>query len=129
MAQSPWVVGQGRAPVYRKLVHYRSQQALSLREAIELATTARRARGPVVVVHRDRRCDATDPGAVFLLGIDPGDALAVEVTGPVTPGVLEELEHILARMGVAPRGEEADGRAPGAGPHRPLPVQTHGGVS
>ncbi|MDB5310087.1 MAG: hypothetical protein JWO38_4289 [Gemmataceae bacterium] len=104
MRQGVWIVrveGRGGPPVYRRSFCYRSQQRLSLHEAIDLATIARLVGGPVVVTHRGRRCDATDPSDLFLLGIAAGDRVKIELTGPVTTEVLVDLEQLLEQLNAA----------------------------
>lgn len=99
----------GHSLGYRRLFCYRRSHQVSLQEAVELATIARMTYCPTVIFCRGRRCDASDPFALFLLKITSGDSLVIEVGGRMTPEVLRELERVIERMGTAPdRGASND---------------------
>jgi phosphotransferase system HPr-like phosphotransfer protein len=94
MDEQPSVTGKaGR--VVRRVVRYGGTEPLPLRLAVAAALAARNAGGRLAVGYRDRWCDGQDPSELFLLGVDPGNDLTLETTGPRAGELLDELQQLL----------------------------------
>jgi phosphotransferase system HPr-like phosphotransfer protein len=90
-------LGTGRVAgrAVRRVVRYGGAGPMPLRLAVAVAIAARQAGGGLSVGYRDRWCDGRDPSELFLLGVDPGNDVVLEATGPRAGELLDEVQRVL----------------------------------
>jgi hypothetical protein len=98
--------------VVRRVVRYGGAEPLPLRVAVTVAVASRHAGGSLAVGYRDRWCDGQDPSELFLLGVDPGNDVVLEATGPRAGELLDELQRVLEHPAIPSTSRECDGPDP-----------------
>ncbi len=88
-------VGGKAKRAVRRVVRYGGTEPLPLRLAVAVALAARNAGGGLSVGYRDRWCDGQDPSELFLLGVEPGNDLVLEATGPRAGELLDEVQGVM----------------------------------
>ncbi|MCE9564313.1 MAG: HPr family phosphocarrier protein [Planctomycetes bacterium] len=109
-------VGRKAVRAMRRVVRYCGTEPLPLRVAVAMAIAARHVGGGVAVGYRDRWCDGQDPSELFLLGVDPGNDVMLEATGPRAGELLDELQRVLEHSATPATSRESDPDSNGPDP-------------